>query len=236
MKFDEHWRVDWSPKAFFALAQSYPRRLINQYLFQTTPRAFPSFDDHYEFLEHIADCFNVPPRTIILRGSCQIGFSIKPNNDKLWQVYHDSSDLDLAVVDADLYDNTERKLRRWERTSRVGEVQASGRDAGRFENRQQDRYYHCCRLHDLPNHLSGHYRDAIKEIADLKYSGPWRPLKIFLYRDWWALRSRYESDLRQLCKGVADGNLIEPGDTALPRLRPPTEPSGRPSRPIQGER
>ena len=134
------------------------------------------------------------------------------------------------MVDADFYDDTERKLRRWEQTSRLGEVQASGRDGQRFESRQQDRFYHCCRLHDLPGHLSGHYRDAAKHISDQEYSGPWRPLKIFIYRDWWALRSRYESDLRQLCNGVRDGNLVEPGDVALPRLRPPDGPPGRSSR------
>lgn len=230
MRHDEHWRIEWSPKEFFDLARDEPRRLINQYLLQATPRAFPSFDDYYEFLEHVSDCFNIPPRSVILRGSSQIGFSIKPDNDKLWQHHDEKSDLDVAAVDPDFYDDTERKLRRWEQASRFGEVQTSSRDAQRFESRQQDRFYHCCRLHDLPNHLSGHYRDAIKDIADQAYSGIWRPVKIFIYRDWWALRSRYESDLRQLCEGVKGGSLVEPGDAALPRLRPPDGPTGQSNR------
>ena len=80
-----------------------------------TPRAFPSYDSYLEFLEDVADRFNVPPQGIVLRGSCLIGFSMKPDNDKLWQSYDDDSDLDVALVDAALYDETERKVRQWER-------------------------------------------------------------------------------------------------------------------------
>jgi hypothetical protein len=40
MHFDEHWRIHWSPREFFDLADEQPRRLINQYLLRATPRPF----------------------------------------------------------------------------------------------------------------------------------------------------------------------------------------------------
>ena len=170
----------------------------------------------------MADLFSVPPQGVVVRGSCQIGFSITPRNEKIWQIYGNESDLDVAVVDAELYDNTERRLRRWERVGRVGAVQeASSKEARRrqerFEDRQRDRFYHCCRLHGLPPHLTGSYHDAVKEIANRAYSGIWRPVKIFVFRDWRALRARYDSDLRQLFEGVRDNTLIPPEDEPLPR-------------------
>jgi hypothetical protein len=217
MRLDEHWRMHWSPIEFLDLAYEQKRRLINQYLLRTTPLAFPSYQAYYDFLEDVAARFNVPPHNVVLRGSCLIGFSITPDNDKLWQNFDDESDLDLAIVDAALYDDTERRVSQWERTNRAGEV--GGPASERFEKRQQDRYFQCCRLHDLPAHLSGHYRDTAQAIADRCHSGIWREVKAFIYRDWWAIRGRYESDLRNLCKGVDEGRLLEPGETPFPRYR-----------------
>lgn len=217
MRLDEHWRVHWSPTEFLDLAIQEPRRLINQFLLRATPHAFPSYQDYYGFLEDVASRFNVPSQNIVLRGSCLIGFSITPSNDKLWQRYDDESDLDLALVDPVIYDDTERRVNQWERMNRAGEVQ--GKAAERFAKRQQDRFYHCCRLDELPGHLSGHYRDAVKAISDQSHSGPWREVKIFLYRDWWAVRGRYEFDLKELKNGVENGDLLEPEDQTLPRMR-----------------
>jgi hypothetical protein len=217
MHFDEHWRIHWSPREFFDLADEQPRRLINQYLLRATPRAFPTYESYYAFLENVAARFNVPAQNIVLRGSCLIGFSITPNNEKLWQQYDDDSDLDLALVDPAIYDDTERRVGQWEYLNRSGEVQ--GRASQRFAKRQQDRFFHCCRLDQLPPHLTGHYRDAVKAIADRDHTGLWREVKVFLYRDWWAVRSRYESDFKELSEGVDKADLIEPGDGVLPRLR-----------------
>jgi hypothetical protein len=59
----------------------------------------------------------------------------------------------------------------------------------------------------------------VKAIADRDHTGLWREVKVFLYRDWWAVRSRYESDFKELSEGVDKADLIEPGDGVLPRLR-----------------
>jgi hypothetical protein len=223
MKRLPHWRMEWSPLEFFEWAKSDSRALIDQYLLRMTPHAFPTFDRYYDFLEHTGESFNVSPQSVVLRGSCLIGFSITPSNDKLWQTYDDESDLDLAIIDAELYDNTERKLRRWEVTRRTGIVQEKKPDADKIRGRQRDRFYHCCRIHDLPGHITGNYRDAIEMITDACYSGPRRPVKVFLYRDWWAVRGRYESDFRKLADKVEAGHLIAPTDAALQRLRLPDQ-------------
>lgn len=230
MHFDEHCRVHWTPREFFELARDGPRRLINQYLLRATPRAFPSIHSYSDFLEAVSERTGVAPQNLVLRGSCQIGFSISPDNKRVWRRFDDQSDLDLAIVDAEFFDNTERRVSQWERTSRVGEVE--GRAAERFQGRQNDRYYHCCRIHDLPRHLCANYVDAMRSIAELKCAGVWREVKAFIYRDWWAIRARYEYDLKQLCDGVGSGVLIQPGDAALPRFRPPRPPAAGSSPPL----
>ena len=94
-----------------------------------------------------------------------------------------------------------------------------GRAAKRFQSRQQDRFYNCCRVDDLPAHLRTHHKDAMGDVAAMGHSGCVRSLKAFVFRDWWAVRARYEFDLGELHSGVKAGDLIEPGERALPRLR-----------------
>jgi hypothetical protein len=124
-----------------------------------------------------------------------------------------------AIVDAEYDERIERRIVDWECRRRVWEVE--GLAAKRFQSRQQDRFFNCCRVDDLPAHLCTHHRDVMKEVAGMKHSGPERILKAFVFRDWWAVRARYEFDLRELCDGVSSGALIEPGDKPLPRLRSP---------------
>ena len=194
-----------------------------------------SYPHYCDFLGAVSERIDVHPKSLVLRGSCQIGFSISPDRQKLWAEFDEHSDLDLAIVDPRYYESIERRVVEWERGiewKRVGrkpDVQA--RAAERFADRQQDRFYNCCRVDDLPHHVCPHHVEAMEAVADLQCSGVWRPVKAFVNRDWWSLRSRYESDIRQLRSLVEQGQLDEPGMRPWRRLRsgPPPAPR-RPAR------
>jgi hypothetical protein len=235
MKFDGEGRVVWSPKEFFDLVSGDPRRTIDNLLLHATPRAFSRYPHYCDFLAAVSERIDVHPKSLVLRRSCQIGFSISPDGEKLWAEFDDHSDLDLAIVDLHYYESIERRVVEWEggiewrRVGRGAEFQ--GRAAERFAACQQDRFYNCCRVDDLPHHLCPHHVEAMEAVADLQCSGVWRSVKAFVYRDWWSLRARYESDIRKLCSLVEQGQLDEPGDRPWSRLR--SGPPPRPRRPAR---
>src|SRR5207244_1235415 len=139
-----------------------------------------------------------------------------PEAEKVWLAMDDQSDLDLAIVDGGYYDRIDQEVIRWEERNRVhlGKGQASWR----FEKRQQDRFYNCCRADDLPRHLCAHHSDAMDTVGRMEHCGRPRTLSAFIFRDWYSLRSRYLFDLKKLKAGVPEF-LPEPGDKPLPRIR-----------------
>jgi hypothetical protein len=159
MRFDGEGRVVWTPREFFDLVSIDPRRTIDSLLLHATPRAFSTYPGYCDFLAAVSERIDVHPKSLVLRGSCQIGLSISPDNQKLWAEFDEYSDLDLAIVDPHYYELIERRVVEWERAiewERVGcKPEVQGRAAERFADRQQDRFYNCCRVDDLPHHGRG---------------------------------------------------------------------------------
>lgn len=52
----------------------------------------------------------------------------------------------------------------------------------------------------------------------MEHCGRHRDLNAFIFRDWWTLRSRFEFDLKELCKGVPD-RFGPPPDKPLPLVK-----------------
>jgi hypothetical protein len=209
MKFDEEGRVVWTPRELFALAVKNPRRLIDGFLMAGyTPAAFPSQESYCAFLEEISGRIGVHPRSLYLRGNCQIGFSIAPRVDKVWAAPHDRSDLDLVIIDADYFRRIEEEIDRWERRNHGPTLPESHAEA--FTRRKEDRLYNCCWDRVFPPPVGAHHRDVMRIVADMRHCGMRRPLSAFLYPDWLSARRRYDRDVRLLVEGVRDGNLEEP--------------------------
>ena len=223
MIFDPEGHIPIMPRQLFKLASEDPRRLIDHYLIQGTPAVFSTYDVYYDFLREISIRLGVHPRNLILRGSSKYGFSISPMVGKLWYEVGETSDLDLAIVDDSYYARIDQEVIRWEERNRAHEVK--GRASTNFLYRQEDRFFNCCRLKDLPHHLFPHHFDAMNDIAEMKHCGRRRSLNAFIYRDWWALRARFDSDLRKLKDGVSKNkNLPEPPENPFRRAaerRPP---------------
>lgn len=215
MTFDHEGRAAISPRLLLENAVRNARGLVDHCLISATPAVF-THAAFCDFLHAVSIRVGVHPRNLILRGSCQIGFSITPRIDKAWMRMDDQSDLDLAIVDAGYYERIESEVMRWEDRTRAHH--GEGMAAERYGGRQRDRFYNCCRAGDLPRHLVAHHVEAMEEIAEMRLSGPFRAVKAFLFRDWWSLRSRYVYDLEQL-RRLVPHVLPEPGDQPMLRVR-----------------
>jgi len=200
MKFDPEGHLEITPEQLFRLANDDPRRLTDHYLIYGTPAVFPTYDSYYDFLREISNRFEVHPRNLILRGSCKLGFSIAPKVAKLWLEVGERSDLDLAIVDAAYYERINNEVIRWEERTRADRIKS--RASKEFAARQQDRFFNCCRIKDLPEHLFPHHFDAVRDTALMEHCGRSRDLNAFIFRDWWALRARFDLDLRELREGA----------------------------------
>lgn len=93
MTFDLEGRVAISPKLFLEHATSDARGLIDHFLIAATPAAF-THAAFCQFLHSVSIRIGVHPRNLVLRGSCQIGFSITPRIEKARMKMDDQSDLD----------------------------------------------------------------------------------------------------------------------------------------------
>ena len=227
MTFDSEGHLQITPRELFQLASDDPRRLIDHYLIHGTPAVFSSYDGYYEFLKELSNRFEVHPRNLILRGSSKLGFSIAPVVAKVWMEVGEKSDLDLAIVDASYYERIDQEVIRWEERNRAHRVK--GRASRDFLNRQDDRFFNCCRIKDLPEHLFPHHFDAMRDIAQMQHCGQRRDLNAFIFRDWWALRARIDFDLRQLREGVRRG-LPPPPTAPLRRANVAAPHADRPTR------
>jgi hypothetical protein len=215
MRFDDQGHIIWtSPRELYQMVVDNPRRLLTGYLMAGTPKAFPDCASYCDFLEAIWERTSVHPRNLYLRGSCHIGFSIAPRNEKVWIAMTDQSDLDLVIVDADYFHRFEAELRRWEQRNPVKSPTDKGAKAA--ARREQDRQCNCCRDEPLPSTVCIHHKKTMGRVAALAHCGRVRGLNAFLYPDWHSAQERYEFDLRKLRQGVEEGWLTPPPKHSLP--------------------
>ena len=214
MRFDGEGRVVWSPREFFDLMSVDPRRTIDNLLFR--PRRVPSraIPGYCDFLAAVRSV-STSTRRAWSSGELSGWFSISPDNEKLWAEFDEYSDSRprhrrsaLLRVDRAAGRRVgagDRLGARWPQPRRPG----PGRE--RFADRQQDRFYNCCRVDDLPHHLCPHHIEAMEAVADLECSGS----GVLSRRSSTAADGRCDramkSDIRKLCSLVEQGQLDEPG-------------------------
>lgn len=233
MRIDSQGHIRLTPRELYERALDDPVRLINDVLLVGTPVAFARYSKYCDFLHAVSERTGVHPRNLLLRGSCHLGFSIAPR-PKVWTAMSEQSDLDLAIVDADYFHRIDQEVQRWEANNKPEGLQG---DALRFYlERQQYRHFNCCSDRTLPRVVCVHHKDAMKAITRLHHCGLERKLTAFIFRDWWAVRARFEHDLEQLCRGVEARRLTAPGDEPLPPERtrspqPQPEPTAAPAVP-----
>jgi hypothetical protein len=171
-----------------------------------TPAIFDTYDAFVRFRARVANGLSVHPSSVVFRGSTKIGFSIAPIADKLWSSFGPQSDVDLAIVDPDHYHYLDAEVRSWERAGAGGSA-FRGQRYMRTVKLRQCRSFYCYRYMDLPDtNLVEKYEAAMQDVDRLVN----RRVQAFFFRDWWALQSRFEYDLRQLQHGLRRNELPAP--------------------------
>jgi hypothetical protein len=188
-----------------------PSRLINDVLIPGTPAAFSTYSRYCDFLASTADAFGVHPRNILIRGSTKLGFSVTPDAASAWVEMRPDSDLDLAIIDPDYYHYLDREIRMWER--KPDNRAFHGPQFNKSIARQRQRAFYIYRYFDLPEiGCVAEHNSRLKALPVEECCGLPRPIDAFIFRDWWCLYSRWEFDLRDLRKALADG--LDPGADA----------------------
>lgn len=198
MTFDEEGHVCVEPQEVHRLAVTDPQRLIHEILIPGTPWAFSTHASHCRFLEHFAESLNVHPRNILLRGSTKIGFSIAPRPNKIWKIYGNGSDIDLAIVDHNYFEKIDEEVRTWERDSANRSSMFLDERARREAiNRAKQRgQFRCLRYFDLPLVTTvANHNVCLSRAPVMKCCGIERQLTAFIYRDWWGVFDRYLFDI-----------------------------------------
>ncbi|MGC4083663.1 MAG: hypothetical protein QM736_16535 [Vicinamibacterales bacterium] len=102
-----------------------PEEVVKRHL--TFGQCFALGDPQYfDLKKAVADHFGVHHSAVLLVGSGKLGFSVVPH--KRYHHFHDRSDLDLAVVSADLFDQI------WLDAYRFSQTKALWADADEFKD------------------------------------------------------------------------------------------------------
>jgi hypothetical protein len=125
---------------------------------------------------------------------------------------HPGSDLDLAIVDPDYYHFIDREIRSHER--RVGGRLFRGPESVKAFGRREFRRFYTYRYQDLPDiGCVQDHRAYLSEAPVEQCCGCPRTLTAFVYRDWWSVHGRCESDLRDLRRALATPGFPAGQDT-----------------------
>ena len=83
--------------------------VIQKYYFYGTPFVFrDDVNKYFELRKDIAKHFEIDPSDIFMVGSSKLGFSLAPDKD--YREWTEESDIDIAIVDADLFDRFWKEL------------------------------------------------------------------------------------------------------------------------------
>ena len=86
--------------------------VLLEQLFSGVPHAFDSAEEYKKFQSQLGTPFNINPETVVLVGSGRFGFSLAPH--KFGQPFHPRSDLDVVLVDQNLFDSSWLELIRYD--------------------------------------------------------------------------------------------------------------------------
>jgi hypothetical protein len=94
--------------------------LVTQHLFSGVPFVFRGNPAHYDILRgHLASTLNVPEASITVVGSGRLGYSLNPLHPG--DPIRDTSDIDVIIADARLFDRIWEMLLRWRYPWRLAE-------------------------------------------------------------------------------------------------------------------
>ncbi len=102
-----------TPSEFRDLLRTEPLELlVKHYVFEGIPYVFRRSPDRKEKLaQHLSDQLQTKPENVRIVGSAKIGFSLSP--DSFSREFSERSDIDVLIVDADLFDCIWHVVLKW---------------------------------------------------------------------------------------------------------------------------
>ncbi|MDV6233028.1 hypothetical protein [Rhodococcus cercidiphylli] len=73
-------------------------------LFEGTPAIWPEEVEYVRWRHVVADLLGVDPVGVQLVGSARLGYSLNPGKD--FRIFHEGSDLDIAIVSQEIFEST----------------------------------------------------------------------------------------------------------------------------------
>ena len=220
MHFDGEGHLVVTPREIHEMALADRAKLINSVLLPGTPAAISTHARHADLLSHISNAMGIHPNNLFFRGSTKIGFSIAPTAVKIWMKYGPASDLDLAIVDPWFFQLVDHEVRRWEwKTQNRSAMFRDPRLYAAYLNRASHKgRFDCFRNRDLPKIACMEELNACLDSAPVEACcGLKRPMRAFMFRDWWGVCKRYDYDLYCLCRGLQDQERPLPAGGDVPR-------------------
>jgi hypothetical protein len=211
--FDAQGHLTITQRDFYDRARSDVRAAAFELLLTGTPAIFGTYSDYCGFVQELARLLGVHPRSVVIRGSGHLGFSVNPKLEKAWRPLRNGgieglSDIDAAVVDGEYFSEIDSRLRAWE--LKQGPPDPSNPDARRWVARGTTRQFNYYADFHLPGELFSQHFRKLARLRRSNYSGKKRKVSVFVFKDWWSLRSRCEYDLRQLLAAFPQGPVVTP--------------------------
>src|SRR5258708_5168098 len=110
-----HGHIIIQPCDFAMLTKTSKSAFIRNLLLPGTPMAFGKIDLWFNYREQVSKALGIHSSSIIVRGSGKLGFSMAPRSGKVWMEIGAKSDLDLAIIDPDIFNFLDLELRAYER-------------------------------------------------------------------------------------------------------------------------
>lgn len=171
-----------------ALIELEVREVVRKYITTGMPAAIAE-KDYYDLRRDVAKEFKLHPNAVVLIGSCRVGFSLKPN--KLYAPTHSNSDLDLALVSMERFDDF------WDRVFHYAKFNPSWDEKWRFEKSLFNGWIDPRWLPPVPRfETAKHWIEFFDTIMRSRRFGT-RRLTARLYRTWEHLESYQERMVRR---------------------------------------
>jgi hypothetical protein len=166
------------------------KQLVQKYV-TTGTSAVLDEDLLFSLKKEISDFLKIHPSEVILVGSAKVGFSLAP--DKRYRAFGDESDLDIAIISHNLFDQIWHSVLEY-------------KYSGRFWNKENEFKHHFFHGWIRPDKLPPSDRFEFAKqwweyFSDLRASAKFGPYKIAggIYRTWEFLDS-YQSICIEKCK------------------------------------
>jgi hypothetical protein len=145
------------------LVQQELERVVQDYIFAGIPYVFRSWTEGFNNLRsHICDNLGISSReNIEVVGSARVGFSLDPENFGI--AFSDKSDIDIVVVDDNLFDKVWKILLKWNYPRRF---RLAGTDNIWARHRMEDLYWGWFRP-DKIRYEGLSFPDTLKPLRDI---------------------------------------------------------------------